>query len=68
MTLQNARQNSSENFPCFEDDIFLFLSAGNGYIEGKELDDFLVELVTSINKEDVGSEVGTIDSVVVIYY
>ena len=30
---------------------------GNGYIEGKELDDFLVELVTSINKEDVGSEV-----------
>lgn len=45
-----------------------FLSAGNGYIEGKELDDFLVELVTSINKEDVGSEVGTIHSVVVIYY
>ena len=30
---------------------------GNGYIEGKELDDFLVELVTSINKEDVGTEV-----------
>ncbi|XP_052060844.1 calbindin-32-like isoform X5 [Mytilus californianus] len=30
---------------------------GNGYIEGKELDGFLVELVTSINKEDVGPEV-----------
>ncbi|CAG2196001.1 calbindin-32-like isoform X3 [Mytilus edulis] len=30
---------------------------GNGYIEGKELDGFLVELVTSINNEDVGPEV-----------
>ncbi|VDI37123.1 Hypothetical predicted protein, partial [Mytilus galloprovincialis] len=29
---------------------------GNGYIEGKELDGFLVELVTSINNEDVGPE------------
>ncbi|XP_033753865.1 calbindin-32-like isoform X4 [Pecten maximus] len=32
-------------------------SNGDGYIEGKELDSFLKELVTSINKEDVGIEV-----------
>ncbi|XP_069113954.1 calbindin-32-like isoform X2 [Argopecten irradians] len=32
-------------------------SNGDGYIEGKELDSFLKELVTSINKEDVGLEV-----------
>lgn len=30
---------------------------GNGFIEGKELDGFLIELVTSINREDVGPEV-----------
>lgn len=30
---------------------------GNGYIEDKELDGFLVELVTSVNAADVGPEV-----------
>ncbi|OWF48044.1 Calbindin-32 [Mizuhopecten yessoensis] len=32
-------------------------SNSDGYIEGKELDSFLKELVTSINKEDLGPEV-----------
>ena len=31
--------------------------SGNGYIEDKELDGFLVELVTSVNAADVGPEV-----------
>ncbi|XP_055891393.1 calbindin-32-like isoform X2 [Biomphalaria glabrata] len=30
---------------------------GNGYIEGSELDQFLYELVTSVNTQDVGPEV-----------
>lgn len=30
---------------------------GNGFIEGKELDQFLYELVTSVNTSDVGPEV-----------
>lgn len=62
-------ESLSDSLECdteLVDDIFPFFSVGNGYIEGKELDDFLVQLVTSINKEDVGSEVGTIYSVVVI--
>ncbi|XP_041377166.1 calbindin-32-like isoform X3 [Gigantopelta aegis] len=32
-------------------------SDGNGFIEGKELDNFLYELVTSVNVQDVGPEV-----------
>ncbi|XP_035824709.1 calbindin-32 [Aplysia californica] len=32
-------------------------SDGNGYIEGSELDQFLYELVTSVNTQDVGPEV-----------
>ncbi|KAK3086898.1 hypothetical protein FSP39_025108 [Pinctada imbricata] len=30
---------------------------GNGFIEGEELESFLVELVTSVNSQDVGPEV-----------
>lgn len=30
---------------------------GNGYIEGNELDKFLIELVTSVNTQDIGLEV-----------
>ena len=35
----------------------LNIISGNGYIEDKELDGFLVELVTSVNAADVGPEV-----------
>ena len=34
-----------------------FTISGNGYIEDKELDGFLIELVTSVNAADVGPEV-----------
>ncbi|KAK6174655.1 hypothetical protein SNE40_017890 [Patella caerulea] len=40
---------------------------GNGYIEGTELDNFLYELVTSVNTSDVGPEVSYIE-VVDVYY
>lgn len=36
---------------------FLFLFAGNGFIEGKELDNFLREFVSSVNATDVGPEI-----------
>ena len=36
-----------------------FCVSGNGFIEGKELDQFLYELVTSINTTDLGPEVST---------
>ena len=36
--------------------MFCFI-AGNGYIEDKELDGFLIELVTSVNAVDLGPEV-----------
>ncbi|KAK3732074.1 hypothetical protein RRG08_026459 [Elysia crispata] len=35
----------------------VLLSSSNGYIEGSELDQFLYELVTSVNTQDVGPEV-----------
>jgi hypothetical protein len=35
----------------------LFYFAGNGFIEGSELDSFLTQLVTSINTQDTGPEV-----------
>ena len=40
---------------CFPDVTYI---SGNGYIEDKELDGFLVELVTSVNAVDLGPEVG----------
>ena len=36
--------------------------AGNGYIEGAELDGFLREFVSSVNVADVGPEVSLISS------
>ena len=36
--------------------MFCFIT-GNGYIEDKELDGFLIELVTSVNAVDLGPEV-----------
>ncbi|KAL5021915.1 hypothetical protein ScPMuIL_001070 [Solemya velum] len=33
---------------------------GNGFIEDKELDDFLLELVTSVNSSDCGLEVSDV--------
>ena len=36
---------------------YFSLFPGNGYIEGKELDDFLKEFVSSVNVSDVGQEV-----------
>ena len=35
---------------------FIFF-LGNGYIEGRELDNFLREFVSSVNASDVGAEV-----------
>ena len=35
----------------------LSLYEGNGYIEGKELDGFLKEFVSSVNQSDCGPEV-----------
>lgn len=37
--------------------IFLYLSLGNGYIEGTELDGFLREFVASANATDISPEV-----------
>ena len=37
--------------------VFLSISQGNGYIEGKELDGFLKEFVSSVNQSDCGPEV-----------
>ena len=34
-----------------------FYVSGNGYIEGRELDDFLREFVSSVSLTDVGPEV-----------
>ncbi|GFR91769.1 calbindin-32 [Elysia marginata] len=34
----------------------MLLASRNGYIEGSELDQFLYELVTSVNTQDVGPE------------
>lgn len=34
-----------------------FYLLGNGYIEGRELDNFLREFVSSVNATDVGPEV-----------
>lgn len=39
--------------------IFVFFCAGNGFIEGSELDRFLYELVTSVNTSDLGPEVSS---------
>lgn len=43
--------------------IFVFFFAGNGFIEGSELDRFLYELVTSVNTSDLGPEVSTISCI-----
>ena len=40
--------------------------AGNGFIEGKELDQFLYELVTSVNTRDLGPGVSLLHRRVVV--
>ena len=37
--------------------LYSFLLVGNGYIEGRELDNFLREFVSSVNTTDIGPEV-----------
>lgn len=36
---------------------YVFTFTGNGYIEGRELDNFLREFVSSVNATDIGPEV-----------
>lgn len=40
-----------------------FYVSGNGYIEDKELDGFLKELVTSVNATDLGPDVSRIPEI-----